>query len=320
MQEVEGGGGDSSTLGFPLCQGEHEEYVSYVRDTLHWETTSCQELVIQAALSGEALLTLVKHFQLQELVISASLLSSRSVSSVIGAICGVCQGVAVDTVSEEYSKLTSLTITDINLSQISSILLSQAVTKLNTLSLGNTSLTLCQLETILTTVSEGSNLVNLDLSMNNLSSVNPRLLGRCATILNTLNLTNTSLTAEQIEAILEGVNGGNKLKNLNISQNNLESVKMEMLVRAVNNLESLNTQNCSMSPWQLEVTRPNRNGDHHIESKVVTEEPRLWESTVRKMKKVRLNREQRGVILSGIKNASIYTGFTMPGCNPSVYQ
>jgi len=154
--------------------------------------------------------------------------------------------VDVDTESKYNSKLTSLTISDINLSQINSKLLSLTVTKLNTLALVNTSLTLCQIETILTTISNECNLKNLDLSMNNLSSVNPRLLGRSVTILNTLNVTNTSLNLHQIKAIFEGITEGSKLKNLNISQSNLESVEVEILLGAVSKLETLNMEDCSL--------------------------------------------------------------------------
>jgi len=221
-----------------------------------------RKFIIETELSAEALVTLVKNPRLEEMVISAPLLSSKSVGSMIAAICDVGQCVDVDTDSKEYSKLTSLTITDINLCQINSELLSRTVTKLNTLALQNTSLTLCQINAMLTTVSNECNLINLDLSMNNLSSVDPKLLGRCVIILNTLNVTNTFLNLHQIEAILVGINEGSKPKNLNISQNNLETVDVEMLVRAVRNLETLNIENCSMSPQQIEVFLPYNNVNH----------------------------------------------------------
>ena len=79
----------------------------------------------------------------------------------------------------------------------------------------------------------------LDISNTDLSSVEPTLLARAVTQLETVELWNTQLTTQQLEAILTAISRGTKLKSLNLSANRLHSLAPELLARAASRLETV---------------------------------------------------------------------------------
>ena len=107
----------------------------------------------------------------------------------------------LNTISEG-SKLTKLNISWNNLSGVDPGLLAKAAAKLETLDVNNTFLTHEQAVTILTGVSDGSKLTNLHIGGNNihgklapgLSGVDPGLLAKVVTKLETLEVRGTRLT------------------------------------------------------------------------------------------------------------------------------
>ena len=100
---------------------------------------------------------------------------------------------------------------------------------------------------ILTAVSEGSKLVKLDISCNNLSGVDTRLLAKVVTKLETLDASFTKLTQQQSVAILTAVNEGSKLTKLNIGWNNLSGVDPGLLAKAAAKLEMLRVRDSSLT-------------------------------------------------------------------------
>ena len=88
-----------------------------------------------------------------------------------------------------------------------------------------------QADAILTGVSQGSKLVNLDIIWNILSRVNTQLLARAVTKVETLNMIDTKLTQEQALEILTSVNEGSTLCNVNISGNNLSGMERGLMAK-----------------------------------------------------------------------------------------
>ena len=118
-------------------------------------------------------------------------------------------------------------------------LLAKVVTKLETLEVRGTRLTQQQAVAILTVVSEGSKLVNLDISGNNLSGVDTRLLAKAVTKLETLDVSYTKLTQQQSVAILTAVNADSKLTKLDIYGIDQSEVEPGGLAKAVTKLKTL---------------------------------------------------------------------------------
>ena len=128
------------------------------------------------------------------------------------------QVVVILTAVSEGSKLTELEISDSNLAGVDPVLLAKAVTKLETLKVTYTKLTQQQAVAILTAVSEGSKLTKLDISNNNLSGIDPGLLAKAVTKLETFKARDTNLRQQQTVAILTAVSEGSKLTKLDIDE------------------------------------------------------------------------------------------------------
>ena len=97
---------------------------------------------------------------------------------------------------------------------------------------------------ILTAVSEGRKLVNLNIGRNNLSELDPGLLTMAVTQLETFDVYCNQLTQQQKVAILSAVSEGSQLVNLYIGGNNLSEVDPGLLAKAVTKLETLKVRNC----------------------------------------------------------------------------
>merc|ERR1712226_1788692 len=90
--------------------------------------------------------------------------------------------------------------------------------KLETLNVSSTQLTVTQIEAILDVIKNGFTLRHLDISYNNLSLiVDPWILARAVTKLETLNVSSTDLTDTQIALLLSAVREG--MAGLDISHN-----------------------------------------------------------------------------------------------------
>jgi len=139
------------------------------------------------------------------------------------------------------SRLTDLNIAENNLSSVNVRLLGEAVTKMESVDIGDTILTTQQIEAILTEICKNTNLTNLNMSGNNLSSVEPGLLARAVSQIETIDIGDTSLTSRHMEDILRtALEEKSKLANLFISQNGLgSSVGPDLFAKAVNKLEIL---------------------------------------------------------------------------------
>ena len=140
-----------------------------------------------------------------------------------------------------HQGLKKLVMNEINVSTVEKGLLAIVVSNLEEVEISKTQLTVQQLEAIITAICAGDCLVKkLDISRNNLSTVNHSLLASALKMIEEVNLSGTDLTVQQMEAIMTAiVDGGCLVKSLNVSSNNLSTVNPGLMALAVNSLESM---------------------------------------------------------------------------------
>lgn len=124
------------------------------------------------------------------------------------------------------SKVMELDVRDCDLSPVDSQLLTPLCNML-TLDLSHTNLNTAQLNTLFTAIGNGTRLVSLDVSRNDVSSVDPSLLRPLAG-LTTIWIEQTNLTPLQLQFLFEAI-GRERLERLNVSKNNLSSVLPQLL-------------------------------------------------------------------------------------------
>ena len=118
------------------------------------------------------------------------------------------------------------------------------------------SLSTKQLEAILSTIGQQkSNLKKLNISCNNLSSVDPLLLVRAVSRLEEINLDGTELTFMQARGIMLtiGFDKFSTVQKLVLSDNDLSKVKPDLLAKAVNRLEEVDMTNSQLTLEQVEA-------------------------------------------------------------------
>ena len=263
-----------------------------------------KKLRIISTLSEEVSQTIINHPVLREFKLSRKN-DKQTIISVLNVIC-----------SREY-KGTVLDMSENNMLDIDPELLAKVVTKLQKLNIDvrndfrHTNITHQQAAAILTAVSEGSTLTELKIGYNNLSGVDLELLAKVVTNLDTLNLTNTKLTQQQIASVITTASKGSKLKKLNISENDLSGVDPGLLAKAVVNLETLDIGNTKLTQQQAAVIfsgvcEGSRLNVLNISDNNLSEvEPELLAKTVIKLKKLDIRysditKQQASVILTAI--------------------
>ena len=118
--------------------------------------------------------------------------------------------------------------------------------------LAYTRLTGRQAAEICTAVCRGSKLRVLDISNNNLSCVEPSLLGCAVALLEEVSMYGTCLTRQQAEAVFAAIGGGGTLRRLNMAgTGDLSSVEPGLLARAVNRLEEVDMRGTRLTGQQV---------------------------------------------------------------------
>jgi len=114
---------------------------------------------------------------------------------------------------------------------------SSALNKLRIVDLSQIDVDHSQCSALIEAISRDTKIDNLDISSNNLSSVDPDILAEAVNKLRKIDISNTNLTSCQIERIFKGINFESKLKDLDIDQNRLFKISPDLLASAANNLE-----------------------------------------------------------------------------------
>ena len=136
------------------------------------------------------------------------------------------------------SSLKRLLMSRNDLSSVDAKCLGEAASQLQELDLFDTSLTQQQLNSLLTDICKGSKLRKLNIGRNNLSGVEPELLGKVVSRLEEVNLRRCSITASQADKLMRAISSkGSQTKRLNIADNFLTSTNPTLLAVALNTLE-----------------------------------------------------------------------------------
>ena len=192
--------------------------------------------------------------------------------------------------------LRGLTLANTSVCRLEPGLLCRLVSRLQEVVLRGACLTSTQATALCCTLTGISRLKSLDLSVNNLSLIDPSLLVGAITRLVEVKLVRTNLTREQASAICSALPHASRLRGLDLSHNNLSSVSPTLLVPAIWSLEEARLWGCSLTGQQLEsLCRALRQpGVLRIldmtGNKLSQLEPQLLASAVSKLQEVRLVR------------------------------
>ena len=196
------------------------------------------KLRIETDLSEKVSQTIARHPGLREFELSERN-DEQTIISVLNVIC-----------SREGQGM-NLRLKNKNVSGVDAELLASAVIKLETLEFSNTKLTQQQIVAILTAVSDGRKMTKLDISFNDMSGIDTKLLAKAVTKIKKLNITDTNLTQEQAEAILTAVSEENVVSKLYIGFNNLSGVDPGLMAKAFTNLKKLNVNRSELTHRQI---------------------------------------------------------------------
>ena len=196
------------------------------------------KLRIETELSEKVSQTIARHPGLREFELSQRN-DEQTIISVLNVIC-----------SREGQGMI-LRLNNKNVSGVDAELLARAVIKLETLEFSNTQLTQQQIVAILTAVSDGRKMTKLDISFNDMSGIDKKLLAKTVTKMKKLNITDTNLTQQQAEAILTAVSEENVVSKLYIGFNNLSGVDPGLMAKAFTNLKKLNVNRSELTHRQI---------------------------------------------------------------------
>ena len=160
-------------------------------------------------------------------------------------------------ISQTVSRVKMLDVSKTNISKLDPTLLASAVTRMIWVVLNGTDLTFEQAKMMMTALNvEGSELMKLDISENNLSQVDPFLLAQAVNSLEEVDMDSTELTVEQVKAIFNAkLEDGSRLKKLGISANEMSFSSQDpfLMARAVHKMEEVEMRFNDLTPWQLDT-------------------------------------------------------------------
>jgi len=147
--------------------------------------------------------------------------------------------------------LLGISLARVKLREVPHELLANAVSHLQIVNLRSSDLTTEQCIQVLEASLSSRSLVDVILEDVNLNEVSSNLLARAVSRLQTVNLTDTSLTTEQCIQVLEASLSSRSLVNVNLFGVNLSEVPSDLLTRAVFHLQTvyLSGTNLTTKQW-----------------------------------------------------------------------
>ena len=116
---------------------------------------------------------------------------------------------------------------------------------------GKVRLSSLQLEVVLTAIGKENRMKILNISSNDLSSVNPFLISSLGKLLS-LNVSRRRLTTVQLEMLITGIEKENRMEILNIAQNDLSFVN-PLLISFLGKLLNVDVSHSKLTTAQLEI-------------------------------------------------------------------
>ena len=150
------------------------------------------------------------------------------------------------------SNFRSIDVAGMELTNVDQAALKIVAERAFKIGLSNTSLTEAQMTALVTSLDQNKSVLELDLSDNPLTAVNPQLLARVASRCRKLNLANTGITATQVTQILDALTFDNCLmESLDLSGNNLSMVDAHLMAEAFNKLKIVTLLDTNLSVNQV---------------------------------------------------------------------
>ena len=168
-------------------------------------------------------------------------------------------------------------------------------------------LTTAQVETLFSVICEETQMKSLGIGSNKLSSVEPPILVTALNKLEVVDVWNTGLTRQQVEALFTAIARETRLKKLGIGQNNLYFVEPAILATVVSKLKNINLYHTHLTNQQLGALFTSLSGDTQLKTLVLSHnklssvEPSLLATAVTKLEIV----EMRNCHLTNDQVASI---------------
>ena len=153
-------------------------------------------------------------------------------------------------VSKGDSKLKVLNIGNNDLMSVETDTLAKTVNKVEECNLYSCKMSVHQLEAIFKLLNEDCKLKILNMSGVTLSLVEVDVISKAIANLEEVDLRDTDLTTEQLEAIFMEIKSRRKLKNLILCAEDLRSVQIDSLVEALRCLEGVNLDEAWLTPEQ----------------------------------------------------------------------
>jgi len=217
------------------------------------------------------------------------------------------------------SQNCQLKILDLSCNNLSSVepgLFAKGMSRLVDVNLCASNLTNQQKQAFFAAMSKNCHLKRLDLSANNLSSVEPELFARVMTRLEDVNLCCTDISNDQKQAFFVAMSENSKLKKLDLSCNNLSSVEPGLFARAMTRLEDVNLSYTDITDEQAQAlftalcrNSPLKALDLH-KNNLSSVEPRLFARGMSRLVNVTLcdtdiTNQQKKALFSAISQSKI---------------
>ena len=154
--------------------------------------------------------------------------------------------------TEEDSQLKVLNLIGNYLSQVNPHVMAAAVNKMDKVDLGFGHLNATQCNAIFGLAAGKSKLKDLDISDNDLSSVNKHDMERAVNNMEKINLECTELTNQQCIQIFKYAENESNLKDMKIGRNDLSAVEPGSMARAVSKMEECGLQSSKLTNQQAE--------------------------------------------------------------------
>ena len=155
------------------------------------------------------------------------------------------------------TKLNSLCLRDVNMTTTEPIVLAKALNRLTTFlfqrptNKPSTDLTAHQAQAIFTIMSKGSQLKMLEISTEQLPSINPSCLAKAINQLEDVSLLNSEITSEQALAIFAEMSEKTQLKSLLNLRHNLSMIHPRVFGKGLSKLEEVSIRNCQLTKEQV---------------------------------------------------------------------
>ena len=154
--------------------------------------------------------------------------------------------------TEEDCQLKVLNLHWNDLSQVNPDVMATAVNKMDKVGLGCVSLNATQCNAIFWLVAGKSKLKELDISDNDLSSVNKHDMAKAVNNMEKIDLEDTKLTNQQCSQIFKCAENESNLKVMKIGHNDLRAVESGSMARAVGKMEECGLQYSKLTNQQAE--------------------------------------------------------------------